>query len=41
MGLFNGIIGNATQVSHSLVKKELADILMPEIERKYRKILIV
>ncbi|MDM8212284.1 PH domain-containing protein [Enterococcus hirae] len=32
MGLFNGIIGNATQASHSLVKKELADILMPEEE---------
>lgn len=30
MGIFNGILGNATEIDHQEVKKELSAVLIPE-----------
>ena len=30
MGLFDGLLGNATEANHEEVKQELASVLIPE-----------
>ncbi|TGD24926.1 PH domain-containing protein [Companilactobacillus suantsaicola] len=32
MGLFNGLIGNATEVNHDSVRRQLQDVLIPNEE---------